>query len=156
MTMRLFEAEERADSSTGCVSGLSLNTQASNFSFFMRTGTSSTTATLSIPTCLTQSERMALAGSFRSTNATRAEVFLLTGILAAGPTVFSISADDVMKLHSGAASAGWQRIKRTVFQYKRAITKERLDPFSDPQWFLGNDCCRDRYVNPAGDEQKGY
>src|SRR5262252_3029410 len=101
MTMRLFEVEERRDSSTGCVSGLSLNTQASNFSFFMRTGTSPITATLSIPNCRKQSERMALAGSFRSTKATRADVFLLAGILAARATVFLIGAGNVMKLHSG-------------------------------------------------------
>src|ERR1700732_2334765 len=78
--MRLFEAEVRADSMAASASGPNFNTQASNFSFFKRSGTLAVITTVSTPNWRKQSDRIILAGSLRLTKATRADAFLLGGI----------------------------------------------------------------------------
>src|SRR5215467_2995512 len=75
--MRLFERERRADSSTGAAWLPTRITHASNFSDASLSALSEVIGMLSIPNWRKHSESMFLDDSCRSTNAARAENFLL-------------------------------------------------------------------------------
>ena len=77
MTMRLFERERRADSSTGAAWLPTRMTHASNFSEASRPALSEVIGMLSMPNWRKHSESRFLEDSCRSTNAARAENFLL-------------------------------------------------------------------------------
>src|SRR5580704_11653570 len=101
--MRVLEGDVRADSIAASASGPNFNTHASNFSFFRRSGTLLVITTVSTPNCRKQSVRIILAGSFRSTKATRADAFLGGGMGArAVPRDLFISVGAVaLKPYSG-------------------------------------------------------
>src|SRR5947209_17585273 len=113
---RLLEGDFRAESMTASAPLARGRTQASNFSLARRSAALEDMTTVSIPNWRKQSASRDRAESFRSTSATRAETFLLTG--GGGRTDdndFSMAGDDrIVKVHSGAAFAGFKRYQGTT------------------------------------------